>query len=187
MKEIKRAVKLMQANGLNKKKLTILHCNSSYPTSPNQLNLNVIGYLKNKFKVDTGLSDHSNSIVAPLAAVAMGAKVIEKHFTLNRSQEGPDHAASLNPRDLKKMVQGIRYVEIALGKSKKHVTSSEKLNKKFSRKSIVANKLILKGERFSIDNLAIKRPGNGISPMQWRKLLSKRSKKIFHKDELIKI
>ena len=133
------------------------------------------------------MSDHSNDIIAPLAAVAMGATIIEKHFTLNRNQEGPDHEASLNPKELKKMVEGIRYVEVALGKSKKYVTNSEKLNMKFSRKSIVASKLILKGEQFSVENISIKRPGNGISPMQWHKLLRKKSKKIFHKDELIKI
>tara|TARA_B100001057_G_scaffold475175_1_gene541676 strand:- start:916 stop:1902 length:987 start_codon:yes stop_codon:yes gene_type:complete len=172
-------------NLLNKKKVTLLHCNSAYPSPINDLNLNSIKFLINKFKCPVGYSDHSSSIYTPLVAIGNGAKVIEKHFTLNKELEGPDHKSSLNPKELKQMIKLIRVFEKSVGKYQKTISKSESQNLLFIRKSIVAKKKIIKGEKFSKKNLTCKRPGNGISPMLWGKLIGKKSKKNYKVNEQI--
>jgi N,N'-diacetyllegionaminate synthase len=183
IKDIANALKILN----NKKKITILHCNSAYPTPTEDINLNSLRAIKEKFNCAVGLSDHSLSLVAPSCAVAIGATVIEKHFTLNRKFKGPDHKSSLEPNDLSIMIKNIREIENSLGKKEKIVTKSEKKNRDIIRKSIVASTDIKKGDRFSLKNLAFKRPGYGISPMHVKKVLGKRSKKHFKKDDFIKL
>ena len=184
MKDIEKAFAIFK----NKKKnITILQCNSAYPTPLKDLNLNVIKTYKKKFKCKTGLSDHSLSTLAPIAAVALGATVIEKHFTLNRGMSGPDHKSSLEPNELKEMIDRIKEIKIALGKEKKIVTKSEFSNRKIIRKSLVASKFIKKGDKFTINNITAKRPSGGISPMKIDRVLGKIAKKNFIKDNLIKI
>ena len=143
--------------------------------------------LKNKFNLDIGLSDHSLGTDVPIAAVALGAKIIEKHFTLSRSLSGPDHKASLNPTDLKNMVKSIRNIQVALGNKEKRPTKGELRNLIIARKSIVASKSIRKGEEFSNINLTTKRPGDGISPMKWNDILGQKSKFNFKKNDQIKL
>ena len=143
-------------------------------------------HIQKKFKLKIGLSDHTKGIEASLAAVSMGAKVIEKHFTINKKLKGPDHQASLEPNELKKLVSSIRIIEKCFGSSNKKPSKRELKNKKVVRKSIVAKKIIKKGERFKRENLTTKRPGNGISPMKFYKLLNHKAKKSFQIDELIK-
>jgi len=184
MKDVEKAFVILKKK---KKDITILQCNSAYPTPIKDLNLNVIKTYKKKFNCETGLSDHSLGITAPIAAVALGASVIEKHFTLNRKMRGPDHKSSLEPEELKEMVQKIKEVELALGKENKIVTKSEISNRKIIRKSLVASKVIKKGEKFTIKNVTAKRPSGGISPMKINKVLGKFSKKNFKPDDLIKI
>lgn len=172
-------------NILNKKKVTLLHCNSAYPSPISDLNLNSIKFLMNKFKCSVGYSDHSSSIYTPLVAIGNGAKIIEKHFTLDKKLKGPDHKASLNPKELKQMIKLIRVFEKSVGKYQKTISKSESQNLLFIRKSIVAKKEILKGEKFSKKNLTCKRPGNGISPMLWERLMGKKSKKNYKLNEQI--
>ena len=143
--------------------------------------------IKKKFKINVGYSDHTQGIESSLAAVALGAKVLEKHITLDKKLPGPDHKASVNPEELKKMVEGIRKISIALGRGVKKVSSSERKNITIARTSIVASKFIKKGEKFTNKNLTIKRPGNGISPMKLFKVIGKIAKKKFLEDELIKL
>ena len=185
--EIEKTLKILQKFGLSKKNITLLHCNTASPTPMRDVNLSVLGKLREKFKVKVGYSDHTVGIEVALAAAALGATVIEKHFTLNKNSKGPDHLASTEPKKFKTMVKLIRNIEIAQGISEKKATQSEKINMKFARKSIVASKKILKGKKFSTKNITTKRPGNGISPMMWFKVLKMKSKKNFKKDELIKI
>lgn len=187
LKEIIRAISILTRFGTSKKNITILHCNSQYPTPFKDLNLNAIKYMKEKLKVKIGLSDHSIGIEAPIAAVALGAEVVEKHFTINKKYFGPDHKASISPKELKLMIKSIRNIEIAMGERNKKVTRSEKGNITFIRKSIVAKKYIKKGEYLTEKNIDCKRPGNGISPMNWNKVIGKKAKKFFLKDELIKL
>ena len=187
LKEIRDAVMILTKNGLKKKNLKILHCNTAYPTPYENVNLNVINKLKNIFKVDIGYSDHTKDFEVSLAAVAMGAKIIEKHFTLNKKMSGPDHSSSLDPISLSRLIKSIRNIELAKGSFLKKITNSEKENVLFSRKSLVASKIIKKGEKFSKFNITAKRPGGGISPMKWFDVINKNSKKIFKKDELIKL
>ena len=183
--EVGNAVKLLIKSGLSRKKLTILHCNSDYPTNLNDVNMNVLKTLSKYFKVDVGYSDHTMSINVPVVAAALGATIIEKHFTLDRNMIGPDHKMSLEPNEFEKMVLNIRDAELILGKSKKEPTKSELKNIKFVRRSIVAQKNIKKGEKFTIKNISVKRPGTGINPMKFFENLNKRSKKNYLKDELI--
>lgn len=183
--EVGNAVKLLIKSGLSRKKLTILHCNSDYPTNLNDVNMNVLKTLSKYFKVDVGYSDHTMSINVPVVAAALGATIIEKHFTLDRNMSGPDHKMSLEPNEFEKMVLNIRDAELILGKSKKEPTKSELKNIKFVRRSIVAQKNIKKGEKFTIKNISVKRPGTGINPMKFFENLNKRSKKNYLKDELI--
>ena len=184
MKDVENAFAILRRRKTN---ITVLQCNSAYPTPLKDLNLNVIKTYKKKFKCKTGLSDHSLSISAPIAAVALGASVIEKHFTLNRKMIGPDHKSSLEPNELKEMINKIKETEIVLGKAKKIVTKSEISNRKIIRKSLVASKFIKKGDKFTINNITAKRPGGGICPMKINIVLGKTAKKNFKTDNLIMI
>ncbi len=169
----------------SKEYITLLHCNTEYPTPFEDVNLKAMETLKETFHVKVGYSDHTQGIEIPIAAVALGAEVIEKHFTLDRSMAGPDHKASLEPDELKEMVKAIRNIEIALGNGEKRPSKSEKKNITIARKSIVAKKNIKKGDIYSEDNITTKRPGNGISPMEWFQVLGREAVKDFQKDELI--
>tara|TARA_Y100001960_G_scaffold309091_1_gene367108 strand:- start:112 stop:684 length:573 start_codon:yes stop_codon:yes gene_type:complete len=185
--EIKKALKVLISNGTAKKNITVLQCNTEYPTPLKDANVRAMLTIKKKFKIKVGYSDHTEGIESSLAAAALGASVIEKHITLDKNLQGPDHKASINPRELKKMIQGIRKITIALGNGIKKISPSEKKNIRIARTSIVAAKEIKKGEKFTNRNLAIKRPGNGISPMKLFKVIGKTAKKNFMEDELIRI
>ncbi|MBO7143592.1 MAG: N-acetylneuraminate synthase [Salinivirgaceae bacterium] len=187
MVDIEAALKVMSDNGLSKDKISILHCNTEYPTPFKDVNLLAMNELKERFGVKIGYSDHTKGIEVPIAAVALGAEIIEKHFTLDRNMEGPDHKASLEPDELKAMVSAIRNIEFALGDGHKTVSESERKNIAVARKSIVAAKDIKAGEVFSENNLAVKRPGNGISPMDWENIIGKTAKKDFAEDQLIEL
>ena len=187
MQDIEAALKVLTDNGLSKDKISILHCNTEYPTPFNDVNLLAMNELKDRFGVRVGYSDHTKGIEVPIAAVALGAEIIEKHFTLDRNMEGPDHKASLEPDKLKAMVSAIRNIELALGDGHKTVSESERKNIAVARKSIVAAKNIKAGEVFNENNLTVKRPGNGISPMDWEKVIGKTAKKDFTEDELIEL
>ena len=177
----------MKKNGLSKKNIIILHCTSSYPTNLNDANLNTISQYKLKFKSIVGYSDHTVSVLTPSIAIALGAKFIEKHVTLNKNMTGPDHKASLNFKEFKVMVNLIRKTEKLLGSSNKIITNSEKKNIKHVRKSIVASKNIKRGSFFSKFNLTTKRPGNGLSPFLLNQLYGKKLRKNFELDDLISI
>ena len=185
-KEIIFALKTLINYGVSKKKIIILQCNSEYPSPYRDINLQAMVSFKKEFNCDYGLSDHSLGIEVPIAAAALGAKVIEKHFTLNKKFEGPDHHMSLLPKELEQMISSIRNVEKALGKKTKIVTKSEKKNIKVARKSIVARLEIKVGEKFTTKNLTIKRPGNGIPANEYFNLIGRKSKRTFKKDELIR-
>ena len=185
--EIGDALKVLTSGNIEKKDITLLHCTSEYPTPIKNVNLNVIPALKEKFEIDVGYSDHTKGYQVALGAVVMGAKVIEKHFTLDRKQYGPDHASSIEPKEFKYMVQSIRDIEKALGSSFKKPSIQEEKNKFVVRKSIIAKIKIKKGDFFSSENITTKRPGNGMSPMLWNKVVGKRSKREFQKDELIEL
>ena len=185
MEEIKEAMKVLTDSGTSKNNITILHANTMYPTPMVDVNLNAMLTIASVFGVSIGYSDHSLGIEVPIAAVAMGATVIEKHFTINNMLEGPDHKASLNPLELKKMVSSIRNIEIALGNGIKRPTNSEKPNIKHARKSIVAKVIIKKGEILSENNMSVKRSGGGISPMQWFSIIGNSASKDYQIDEII--
>ena len=186
--EIKDAVKVLTDNGVSKDKITVLHCNTEYPTPMEDVNLKAMLHIQRELGVPVGYSDHTLGIEVPIAAVALGATVIEKHFTLDKTLPGPDHKASLEPEELKAMVKAIRNIEKAIGGSGlKEVSKSEAKNKPIARKSIVAAKKIVKGESFTIENLTVKRPGTGISPMQWDEVIGKTAKKDFEEDDLIEL
>ena len=186
--EIKNAVKILTDNGVNKNKITVLHCNTEYPTPMEDVNLKAMLHIQQEVGVNIGYSDHTLGIEVPIAAVALGATVIEKHFTLDKTLPGPDHKASLEPDELKAMVTAVRNIEKAIGGSGlKEVSKSEAKNKPIARKSIVAAKKIVKGESFTIENLTVKRPGIGISPMQWDEVIGKTAKKDFEEDDLIEL
>ena len=186
--EIKDAVKVLTDEGVSKEKITILHCNTEYPTPMEDVNLKAMLHIQRELGVPVGYSDHTLGIEVPIAAVALGATVIEKHFTLDKTLPGPDHKASLEPEELKAMVSAIRNIEKAVGGSGiKEVSASEAKNKPIVRKSIVAAKKIVKGESFTVENLTVKRPGIGISPMQWDEVIGKTAKKDFEEDDLIEL
>lgn len=185
--EISDTVNLLVSCGLPKEKITILHCNTEYPTPMCDVNLLAMNSIKKRFQTEIGYSDHTVGIEVPIAAVALGAKVIEKHFTLDRNLPGPDHKASLEPSELKAMVSAIRNIEQALGSEEKKVSSSEMKNKAVARKSIVAAKAIKAGEMFSEENLTVKRPGIGISPMKWESVIGQVAIRDFEQDELIEL
>lgn len=185
MSEIQAALNILFSSGTKKEEITILHCNTDYPTPFNDVNLSAMQYLKRKLDLKIGYSDHTLGIEVPIAAVALGASVIEKHFTLDNNMEGPDHKASLEPKELKKMVQAIRNIENAIGDGIKKPSPSEIGNIKIARKSIYAACPIKKGELFSENNLIIKRPGLGLSPMIWDQIIGKTSTRDFEADEMI--
>lgn len=185
IKEIASAMEVLLNAGLEKKKLTILHCNTDYPTLMKDVNLKAMLSIKNELNVEVGYSDHTLGIEIPIAAVALGAKVIEKHFTLDRRLPGPDHSASLEPMELKSMISSIRNIEIAMGDGQKKPSPSEIKNILIARKSIFAKKNIKKGDQFSEQNLTTKRPGTGISPMKWNDYLGKKSTRNYEMDEMI--
>ena len=168
-------------------KITVLQCNTEYPTPYTDANLNAMQTIKKKLGLEVGYSDHTQGIEVPIAAAALGAKVIEKHFTLNKKMQGPDHTSSINFNELKLMVRSIRNIEDALGHGVKTPSKSEIKNLKIVRKSIVAKCNILKGKKFSNKNITIKRPGTGISPMKWDKVIGKKAKKNFYTDDFIEI
>lgn len=167
--------------------VSLLHCTTEYPCPYDNVNLNAIDTLKKEFKLEVGYSDHTQGIEVPIAAVAKGATIIEKHFTLDRNMEGPDHKASLEPNELKQMVTSIRNIEKAFGNGVKEPQESEKKNIEIARKSIVAKINIKKGEIFTENNLTTKRPGSGISPMKWDCIIGKTATKDYQEDELISL
>ncbi|UOB21233.1 N-acetylneuraminate synthase [Macrococcus armenti] len=183
--DIEFAIELINEN--NNSNITILHCSTEYPTPMVEVNLKAMNTIESAFNYPIGYSDHTKGITIPIAAVARGAKVIEKHFTLDKNMEGPDHKASLEPRELTEMVNQIRAVEIALGDGIKRPSNTEIENMKVVRKSIVASKEIKKGEIFTSENLTLKRPGTGISPKQWYDIIGKESKENYQKDDLIRL
>lgn len=186
--DVRAAVDALYKNGLSKENLTLLHCNTEYPTPYEDVNLKAMDALRKEFGVEVGYSDHTKGIEVPIAAVALGASVIEKHFTLDRNMEGPDHKASLEPDELKAMVSAIRNIEKAMdGDGTKHVSESERKNITIARKSIVAAYEIKAGETFTEQNLTVKRPGNGISPMRWEEVIGTRAIRNFAEDELIEL
>ncbi len=187
LKEIKNAINILKNGRIKKNNITLLQCNTEYPSPYKDVNLKAMKNMKKIFNLKVGLSDHTLGIEVPIAAAALGAEVIEKHFTLDRNLQGPDHRASLIPDEFKKMVRSIRNIEEALGKPKKELTKSEKKNIKIVRKSLVASKLISKGEKFTKDNVSVKRPGTGIPANDYFKILGKFAKKKIYKDQFIKL
>lgn len=183
--EIDSALKLLSENGSGE--ISLLHCNTQYPTPFVDVNLRAMLTIREKFGVRVGYSDHTPGIEIPIAAVAMGAEIIEKHFTLDRNMEGPDHKASLEPSELAAMVKTIRNVEAALGDGEKKVSPSERENIAVARKSIVAKESIKKGEVLTVENITTKRPGTGINPMCWNEILGSKAIRDFGRDELIEI
>ncbi|MEB2778418.1 N-acetylneuraminate synthase [Algoriphagus sp. D3-2-R+10] len=186
MNEVQEAYEVLILEGLHKSGISIVHCNTEYPTPMEDVNLKAMNDIGDKLSVKIGYSDHTLGIEVPIAAVAMGATVIEKHFTLDRNLPGPDHKASLEPTELKAMVAAIRNIEKAIsGSGKKEPSPSEIKNKSVARKSIIATKAIKKGEKFSESNLGIKRPGIGVSPMRWDEVIGSYAIKDFEVEELI--
>jgi N,N'-diacetyllegionaminate synthase len=184
--EIKDALDVLTTSGISPDKITVLHCNTEYPTPLQDVNLKAMQTIKSAFPgVHVGYSDHTEGIEVPIAAVAMGATIIEKHFTLDKNLPGPDHKASLEPDELTAMVRAIRNIEIALGNGIKKPSSSESKNMAIARKSIVAAKNIQKGESFTEENLTVKRLGTGISPMRWDEVIGQVAQKVYEEDELI--
>lgn len=185
MNEIQDAIEVLEKNGTTD--ITLLHCNTQYPTPYEHVNLSAMNSIKDALHKEVGYSDHTQGIEVPIAAVAMGATVIEKHFTLDKNMEGPDHKASLNPSELQQMVVAIRNIEQAIGNGLKEPSSSEMANKGVARKSIVASRNIKQGEVFSEENLTTKRPGTGISPMKWYDVIGKVAARDFSEDEIIEL
>ena len=184
MVDVRAAVEALYKNGLSKENLILLHCNTEYPTPFEDVNLKAMDALRSEFGVEVGYSDHTKGIEVPIAAVALGATVIEKHFTLDRNMEGPDHKASLEPDELKAMVNIEKAV---VGDGAKHVSESERKNISIARKSIVAACDIKKGELLTEENLTVKRPGTGISPMRWEEVVGSKAIKDFSEEDLIEI
>jgi N,N'-diacetyllegionaminate synthase len=183
--EIEEAIEALVKSGTKRDHITVLHCTTEYPAPMDEVNLKAMVTIGEAFKVKYGYSDHTEGIEIPLAAVAMGATVIEKHLTLDKNMTGPDHYASIEPDEFKKMVEGIRNIELAMGTGIKEPTKSEIKNKVVARKSIVASKMIKTGEQFTTGNICVKRPGNGISPMLWDKVIGISAKRDYQIDELI--
>ena len=184
LREIKDALQIFKKNNHNKKKI-LLHCTTSYPTLREDVNLNAIKTLKDIFKLEVGYSDHTKDHLAAVAAISMGASVIEKHITLNNNLTGPDHKASLKPKDFINFCKILRETKIMLGNGIKKISKGEKENIKFARKSIVAKKKISKGEKFSHHNITTKRAGVFRSAMKWKKIIGKKSKKNYQEDQII--
>jgi len=185
--EIEDALDILINSGTKKDNITVLHCNTEYPTPYEDVNLRAMLTIQKSFNIDVGYSDHTLGIEIPIAAVALGASVIEKHFTLDRHMKGPDHAVSLESSELRSMVSAIRNLEISLGDGIKRPSKSELKNKQIVRKSIVAAKKIKKGEIYSENNITVKRPGKGISPMHWEEVIGKVAEKDYSEDSLIEL
>lgn len=187
IEEVEAALQVLEQGGVKRSDVIVLHCNTEYPTPMCDVNLRAMDDLRRSLGVEVGYSDHTKGIEVPIAAVALGARVIEKHFTLDKTMEGPDHKASLEPDELKAMVDAIRNIEQALGDGYKHVSPSERKNMDIARKSIVAARDIRKGEVLTEENITTKRPGNGISPMRWDSVIGTTAIRDFGYDELIEI
>lgn len=187
IEEVEAALQVLEQGGVKRSDVIVLHCNTEYPTPMCDVNLRAMDDLRRSLGVKVGYSDHTKGIEVPIAAVALGARVIEKHFTLDKTMEGPDHKASLEPDELKAMVDAIRNIEQALGDGHKHVSPSERKNMDIARKSIVAARDIRKGEVLTEENITTKRPGNGISPMRWDSVIGTTAIRDFGYDELIEI
>lgn len=187
LSEVMDAVGVLEKNGTPKSAITLLHCTTQYPTPPSEVNLRAMDTLRSLGCSGVGYSDHTEGIVIPIAATALGARLIEKHFTLDRNMPGPDHKASLNPLQLAEMVRAIRVAEQSLGSGIKDVAEVERPNIGVARKSIVASRPIKRGELFSESNLTVKRPGTGISPMLWDTVIGTTSPHDFNTDELIEL
>jgi N,N'-diacetyllegionaminate synthase len=185
LKEIEEALIILTSAGTSKENITILHANTMYPTPMEDVNLKAMQTIQDTFGVAVGYSDHTLGIEVDIAAVAMGATIIEKHFTLDKTMDGPDHKSSISPDELNAMVSSIRNIEKALGSSIKKPSKSEKPNITMARKSIVASKSIKKGELFTEKNITTKRPGTGISPMKWDSILGKVAKRDYQIDDLL--
>jgi len=183
--EVEQTIDTLVAEGTNRNDITLLHCSTDYPTVMTDVNLSAMLTLQQAFKLPVGYSDHSLGIEVPIAAVAMGASIIEKHFTLDKGLPGPDHSASLSPEELAGMVRAIRNIELAMGDGIKRAAGGEARNKAIARRSIVAARPITKGEVFTAENITAKRPGTGISPMRWDEILGQTAIKDFPKDGLI--
>jgi len=187
MSDIEAAINALEQAGTNRSLITVLHCTSEYPTPMEEVNLSAMQSIKAAFGVEVGYSDHTAGIEVSIAAAALGATVIEKHFTIDNNLPGPDHKASLEPDKLKDMVSAIRHIEIALGDGIKRLTLSEARNKVVARKSLVAKKAIKYGDVLSSNNITTKRPGNGISPMRWDEVIGRIAVRDFAVDELIEL
>ena len=185
LKEIADAIKVLKQNGTPE--IRLLHCNTEYPTPFEDVNLRAMQTMRDAFGLEVGYSDHTKGIEVPIAAVALGATIIEKHFTLDRNMEGPDHKASLEPHELAGMVRSIRNIEKALGSGDKKPSPSEIKNLPIARKSIIAKRAIKAGEPFTEENITVKRPGNGINPMKWFDVLGTKAIRDFEEDELIEV
>ena len=185
LKEVGDALNILINAGTSKDNITVLHANTMYPTPMEDVNLNAMLTIQRELDVAVGYSDHTLGIEVDIAAVALGASIIEKHFTLDQSMAGPDHAASLEPKELKSMVLAIRNIEIALGSDEKKPSRSEGLNISVVRKSIVANQEIKQGDLLTEKNISVKRPGNGINPMKWDDIIGSTARKNYNADELI--
>lgn len=185
LEEVEYAFNLLKENGANN--ISLLHCTTQYPAPYKDVNLNAMLTLKEHFNAGVGYSDHTQGIEIAIAAVAMGASIIEKHFTLDKTMKGPDHKASLEPDELSRMIEAIRNIELAMGSKEKKITESEKENYYIARKSIVAKRIIKKGDILTEDNITVKRPGNGISPVKWYEILGKKAIRDFKEDEFIEI
>lgn len=185
MTEIGLALEVLTRAGTPRSAVTVLHCTTEYPAPLADVNLSAMSSIRDEFRVQVGYSDHTEGIEIALAAVALGASAIEKHFTLDRSMGGPDHAASLQPDELRDLVSGVRHIEQALGDGVKRAMPSEKKNRIVARRSLVAARDIAKGEEFSAQNLDAKRPGGGISPMRYYEILGSRAKRNYKKDQMI--
>ena len=183
IEEVDAAINILRNSGSGE--ITLLHCTTQYPAPMEEVNLKAIHTLQKEFNLNVGFSDHTKGIEASVAAVALGACIIEKHLTLDKNMEGPDHAASIEPSEFKSMVDSIRNIEKALGSGIKEPTKSEIANMTVARKSIVAQRAIKKDEIFTEENISVKRPGSGISPMKWNEVIGKKAVKNFNKDELI--
>jgi len=185
MEEVGAALAVLDEVGLDRSRVTVLHCTTEYPAPFDEVNLRAMLTMGKEFGVRTGYSDHTPGIEIPVAAAALGARVLEKHFTLDKSLPGPDHRASLDPGEFAAMARAVRNVEAALGNGVKRPTASELPNRQVARKSIVAAQAIRLGELFSVENLTTKRPGNGVSPMLWHEVLGRPARRDYRIDDMI--
>jgi N,N'-diacetyllegionaminate synthase len=185
--EIEAAIQVLEKNGTSRNKITLLHCTTEYPAPFSEVNLKAMASLREAFGTDVGYSDHTSGITISIAAAAQGATIIEKHFTLDKNMPGPDHKASLNPQELNDLIQSIRIVEKSFGDGIKKPSKSELKNISIARRSLIAKKLIKRGEVFSLRNVCIKRPGDGISPMNLPNVLGQKAKRAFKIDEIIEL